>query len=241
MAASIIPAVVAGGATLAGGLINSAGSIWSAEKQMRFQERMSSTAHQREVEDLRKAGLNPMLSLKTGGAFSPPGARSDIDIGADKAVNSALQASLLKSQIEVQHAQANQANSAAALNNAHAKSVSDTLPVTLDKIRADTASALQGVDLSKSQIGEIAQRIAESQQRIKLLIEQGKTEEARALKEKATQLLWKRLGEMIGETDKRVTPRLRGLWHKVEPLLPWVPGLNLMLPNSAKSLEGGEK
>ena len=45
-----------------------------ARRQMKFQERMSNTAHQRQMKDLRKAGINPMLSARLGGASSPAGA-----------------------------------------------------------------------------------------------------------------------------------------------------------------------
>lgn len=74
---SAIPGV---GQYMAGREANQANRDMNSQ-QIGFQERMSNTAHTREVADLKNAGLNPILSANSG-ASTPPGSQATIQPAA---------------------------------------------------------------------------------------------------------------------------------------------------------------
>lgn len=105
-------ALIGGGTSLAGTMISSAFNAWQAGKNRDFQERMSNTAHQREVADLRAAGLNPILSVSKGGpgASTPSGATAHTE--SPQLATSAAQLGLLRSEAGLKQAQTLDVNSA---------------------------------------------------------------------------------------------------------------------------------
>lgn len=66
-------AAIMGGASLLGGMMQNKAAKSAAARQMAFQKEMSNTSYQRGMEDMQKAGLNPILAGKFGGASTPSG------------------------------------------------------------------------------------------------------------------------------------------------------------------------
>lgn len=136
--------------------------IWNAyeaRKNRDFQERMSSTAHQREVADLRAAGINPMLSRMGSGASTPGGDRAQIeDLG--KGASSALQVRLLAAQEKLLIAQGKQATQAAVLSEAQAGDIAKQGQAgRYERISSEADSAAVSLKEAQTRLKYLAPRL----------------------------------------------------------------------------------
>jgi hypothetical protein len=108
------------GGSLLGGLFGARGqrkanaqNIALAREQMAFQERMSNSAYQRAMKDMKLAGLNPILSAKQP-ASTPGGASTKVDSVLGAGIQSFNSTNSALSAASNQRAQANYTNAKAA-------------------------------------------------------------------------------------------------------------------------------
>lgn len=208
--------IAAGGAVLEAGL-SSAFNAWQANKSMRFQERMSNTSHQREVLDLQKAGLNPILSAKYGGSSTPPGAQAQSVPSQGTA--KAIEAALAKGQMSVQQATVDDLNSAAALKRAQAADVTITQQSRIDEMIARAQETLSRLPVNSNMAEKILQEIKNLKAQKELIKSQTDHSAAQLHKEQVKALPWEAAKSAV-ETWKDRFNKARE-WIKKDPVRQW--------------------
>jgi len=131
-----------------------------AQKNRAWQEGMSNTAYRRAMDDMRAAGLNPMLAYQQGGASSPGGATASgqaarMEDAIGRGVNSAVETRRLKKEIdqvdsstklneamgEAQMAQAKAATTTAKKVEKEVEAITSQLPAIKSRAKADQKAA----------------------------------------------------------------------------------------------------
>jgi hypothetical protein len=107
-------------APIVGNLIGGSFANKRAKQQRSWQEYMSNTAYQRAMADMRKAGLNPILAGKLGGASTPSGAMAqtpDFGGATAKAMSIHNLKQLQNAQVQQQVATAKKLNNEVKMQN----------------------------------------------------------------------------------------------------------------------------
>lgn len=169
-------------------------SSGEAQKNREYQERLSSTAYQRSMADMKAGGLNPMLAYMKGGASTPTGATGQASAASGSTAN-------------MQNEWAAMANSAANIG----MQLAQVKNIQAQTNKTNVDAALTATQLPKGKIGEDIWSIL--QKDISSI-----TNSARDFQQ-GQQEWWKSLdiGKTLDKADDYVWKTMKEYWGKALP------------------------
>lgn len=153
VAGGLIGDAVTGILGIGGQASANAANARQAQLNRDFQERMSSTAWQRGVRDMKAAGLNPALAYQKGGASSPSGSTAQMESVTSGVSSSALQASQISASNRLADANARKAGAEATQLELESALRFAELKARIEQTRQGTARMAQQMDVDLGDYG----------------------------------------------------------------------------------------
>jgi len=180
---AIAPSLISGAFGFFGGERQNKAAAKESQLNRDFQERMSNTAYQRSMADMKKAGLNPILAYGKGGASTPSGSTAPVVNSLEALSSSAkdafvkgAQTDLMKSQVANVEADTGKKNAETNLTNNLAEKArkdalisggqADVIQALMDKARKIAPELLEGIENnSSSSADSVSSSSAKSKER----------------------------------------------------------------------------
>jgi hypothetical protein len=184
-----------------------------AKENRDFQERMSNTSYQRAMSDMQKAGLNPMLAFRQGGASTPAGSVAQMgNVGAAGVQGYASSAQGAKTLSETRNLIPQQ---------------SALLKAEESFKRASTASVVKTIEKMSAEIVAISQGVTNAVTQNELMQLDKLLKQLSLPEQKAVAALW----EMTGDYSKFLK-----LWEWASKNMPGSLLINVFPTSLAKNL-----